>query len=189
MQKKTGMVAVVMLGISIVAVGQEAGKQRSEASQSSHAPQPAKASAISASGRLTSAKTIFIKQGRGSEIPLNVISSGLEGWGRYTLVGTPEKADLVVEISAPADSSGVSISSSTGQNAYGKEESTTKTTRELGSSAMITMTVYDARNNVPLWRGSEQSKSAMKQKARQDNMVEASQRLLSKFRDRVEPIQ
>ncbi len=47
------------------------------------------------------AKTIFVKQASGSDIPFNVISSALDGWGRFTQVDAPEKADLVVSISSP----------------------------------------------------------------------------------------
>ncbi len=185
MRKRAWILVFAAGATAGVGIAQEQPKQPEEkASQAA----PATTQLPSASQRLTGAKTIFVKKGRGSEIPYNVISEGLVGWGKYALVGDPAKADLIVDITAPEESSGVSVSSSTSHDAYGKPQESSKTTRDLSASAMVTMTVYDAKNNVPLWRASEQAKSAMKQKARQDNMVEAAQKVLTKFRERVEPV-
>lgn len=56
---------------------------------------------LTPSARLTAAKTVFMKDGGGNGIPFDVISSALEAWGRFTMVDSPEKADVVVEVSAP----------------------------------------------------------------------------------------
>ena len=40
--------------------------------------------------RLAAAKNVFITRTHGSRIPLDVIKSTLEGWGRFTFVETPE---------------------------------------------------------------------------------------------------
>jgi hypothetical protein len=48
------------------------------------------------------------------------------------------------------------------------------------------MTVRDAKSKTPLWSATEQPKFAMKQKAKEDNLVKASQLLVSKFHDRIE---
>jgi hypothetical protein len=150
---------------------------------------PKKPPVMSPTARLAAAKTAYVKTAGGSKIPYNVITSGLEGWGRYTLVEDPAQADLVVEVSAPDEGSGVSISSSTTRNSVtGKPEESTKTTRNL-STDPIRMVVRDARNKVTLWTATEQPKGAMRQKAREDNLVEAAQRLVTKFRERVEPAQ
>ena len=49
------------------------------------------------------------------------------------------------------------------------------------------MTVFDAKNKRVLWRSTEKVKSALKQKAKENNLVEAAERLVSKFHDRLEP--
>jgi hypothetical protein len=151
---------------------------------------PKKPPVMSPSARLAAAKTAYIRNAGGTRIPFNVITSGLEGWGRYTLVEDPAEADLIVEVSSPDEGGGgVSISSSTTRNSIsGKPEESTKTTRNL-STDPIRLVVRDARNKVALWTATEQPKSAMRQKAREDNLVEAAQRLVSKFRERVEPAQ
>ena len=66
--------------------------------------------------RLASARNVFIYRTHGSRIPFDVIRSTLEGWGRFTLVETPDKADLMIEISSSGDSS-VQVSSSSSVSA------------------------------------------------------------------------
>lgn len=139
--------------------------------------------------RLTSAKTVYLKSGGGSDIPYNVISSDMEGWGRYELVKSPEKADLIVEITAPSEGgSGVSVSSSTQTGEYGRPEDSVSTSRELSQGGgIVKLVVYDPHSKAPLWSATEQAKSAMRQKAREDNLVQAAEKVFTKFHDRIEP--
>jgi len=139
---------------------------------------------LSASARLKAAKTAYVTTVSGTDIPYKVITSALEAWGRFTLVNAPEKADIILEISAP-DAGGVSVTSSTSA-LHGAPERTTKTTREI-SRGPVRLIVYDSRSRMALWAANEQTKFAVKHKTREDNVVEAAQRLVSKFRQRVEP--
>jgi hypothetical protein len=147
---------------------------------------PAKPASISASARLAAARTVFLKKAGGSDIPFNVITSDIEGWGRFTLVDSAETADLVVEVLSPEENGSVTIA-----NSYGvapgstQPESSTSTSRELPGSD-VKLTVYDPRSKVPLWSGHEKAKPAMKQKVREDNLVQAAERLFAAFRQRVE---
>ncbi len=162
--------AAVLVAMSIIAVGQETKKPV----------------AITASARLAAAKTAFVKNGGGSDIPYDAVLSGMEGWGRFMLVDSPQKADIIVEVTSPSEEGGgVSVSSSTSTGSGRREEKTT-TTRQLSGNT-VKLVVYDARNKGPLWSASEQAKSAFRQKAREDNLLQAGQRLVSKFRDRLEP--
>src|SRR5690242_1135348 len=77
--------------------------------------------AVSRAQRLSAAKTVFVKKVEGSEIPVNVIANALEGWGRYTLVNSPEKADLLIEITAPQqEPSSVTINGSSTSSITGR---------------------------------------------------------------------
>lgn len=140
--------------------------------------------AIAPSARLAAAKTAYVRHGGGNEIPYNAVLSGMEGWARYTLVDSPEKADIIVEVTSPGETNGVSISGRT-ETAGGKESSAS--TKQL-SGTDVRLVVYDARSKMPLWSASEPAKSAFRQKAREDNLLHAGQRLIAKFRDRVEPL-
>jgi hypothetical protein len=119
-------------------------------------------------------------------IPFNVISSAFDGWGRYEVVYDEAKADLIVETSAPQESTGFSVSSSTTRNGGSGREEQSKSTKEF-SKAPISMVVFDAKTRTPLWSGSEMPKSGMRRKAQEDNQVEAAQALFRKFHDRIEP--
>lgn len=148
------------------------------------AEQPAKPPLVSASARLNAAKTVYIRNGGGSPIPYNAISSGFEGWGRFVVVDDPAKADLIVEVTSPASDSGVSISSSTMTGA--RREETVSSSRAL-SASMVKMLVIDNKTKTPLWSGMEQAKSGMRKKSQEDNLVEAGEKLFTKFHDRLEP--
>ena len=149
---------------------------------------PARAApALSPTARLAAAKTAYLKNAGGSEIPFNVISESVEGWGRFQIVGTPEKADIIIEVTAPETNSGIAISSGTSTDPRtGLPAESTTGTREL-QVERINLIVYDARSKMALWSASEQPKGGLRHRSRQDKVVEASQKLVSKFRERVEP--
>lgn len=139
--------------------------------------------------RLTAAKNVYLKSGGGNPIPFNVIESSMQGWGRYQLVESADKADLILEVTAPTDSGGgISVSSSTKNDRSGRPEDSTSTSRELSSGGgSVKIVVYDARSKAALWSGMEQAKSAMRQKQREDNLVQAAEKVFTKFHDRIEP--
>jgi len=144
---------------------------------------------MSTSARLAAAKTAFLKKtGGGDNIAYDVVGSTLEGWGRFTLVNASDKADIVIEIFSSEEPQ-TSVSSSTGiSRQTGRMEQSTHSSRQI-TTAEIKLTVYDARSNVPFWSSIEHPKSAMKKKDRENNEVEAAQRLMTKFHDQVEPPQ
>ncbi len=150
--------------------------------QAQKAPNPIP---LTLTARLNAAKTAFIKNGGGGDIPVKVVQSTMEGWGRYALVENPEKADLIIEMSAE-DDSGVTVSSkSTTSPLTGMPEQSTATSRKL-SGGPVKMVVYEAKTNRALWSGTEKPKFAMKQTARENNLVDATEKLVAKFRARVE---
>jgi hypothetical protein len=127
------------------------------------------------------ARNIFIEHA-GGRLPNDVIGNAFQGWGRYTVVGDPAGADLIVSIHAPVSDSGASVSSGDGR---GRGSSSTSV-----SSSQITriqLLILDAHDRVVLWSGSEQPKSSLKEKQREDNVVEASLRLFRRFRNLIEP--
>ncbi len=141
---------------------------------------------MTASGRLAAARTAYVKNAGGTSIAFKVIDSAIGDSGRFTMVDVPEKADIVIEVSAPEEGGGVSVSSSTSRSPVtGSATQSTSTTRKI-SSGPVKMVVLDGKSKAVLWTGSEQPKFAVKQKAREDNLVEAAQRLVARFRERLE---
>ncbi len=137
--------------------------------------------------RLASARTVLITRTRGGDIPYDVIRTTIDGWGRFTLVKSTEHADLVIEVSSSGGNGDVRISSNMGTSPRtGQPEQGSSSTRDISSSE-VSLTVIDGNNKRVLWHGTESAKYAMKQKARENNLVEASEKLASKFHDRLEP--
>jgi len=138
--------------------------------------------------RLASARTVLITRTRGGDIPYDVIRTTIDGWGRFTLVKSTAQADLVIEVSSSGGNSDVRVSSNMGTSPRtGQIEQGSSSTHDL-SAAEVSLTVIDGANRRVLWHGTETAKYSMKQKARENNLVEASERLASKFHDRLEPI-
>jgi hypothetical protein len=135
--------------------------------------------------RLAAARNVFITRIHGSRIPVEVIRSTMEGWGRFTMVESPEKADLIIEISSTGDS-GVQVSSSSKVSPESGREEKSSSTRKDISPTEIKMTVFDSRNKRGLWTATESVRFAMKEKAKENNLVEAAERLASKFHERLE---
>src|SRR5437868_2251967 len=136
--------------------------------------------------RLAAGRNVFMVRTHGSHIPFDVIRSTMEGWGRFTFVETPEKADLIIEITSSGDS-GVQVTSSSKVSPETGHEEKSSSTRKDISPTDVKMTVIDARNKRGLWTATESVKFAMKEKAKENNLVEAAERLASKFHDRLEP--
>lgn len=146
------------------------------------APKP-----LSPTARLMAAKTVFLKNAGGSDVPFNVISDGLQGWGRFQTVNSPALADIVIEVTSPTTGNGISVSSTTRTDAQTSQPAqSTTTSREL-SISHINVIVYDAKSKVSLWSATETPRGALREKDRQNNIVEAAQRIVTKFRQRVEP--
>lgn len=175
------LVALAILVSAVCLFAQEAAKPAQEVAK----PAPPMSPFL----RLTEAKSVFIKSSGGSDIPYNVISSSMEGWGRYEIVKSPDKADLILEITAPSDSGGgVTVSSKTSNDQFGRPQDSVTSSRDLSSgSGTVKLVIYDGRSKAPLWSASEEAKGAMRQKAREDNLVNASEKVFTKFHDRIEP--
>src|SRR5512133_3524910 len=129
--------------------------------EKSAAAEPAKP--LSASSRLAAAKTVFVKRAAGADVAYDAIRYGIEGWGRFVMVDKPENSDITIEVSAPDDSSGVTMSSSTStNNTTGRPEQSTSSTRAFsGGGGPVRMTVYDSKTKMLLFIASEQAKSAL----------------------------
>lgn len=162
----------VLLALALPTVGQQ-----NPAPDTSKSPAPSLAPAA----RLTAAKTALLKKtGSGSNIAYDVVSSTLDGWGRFQLVNAADKADVIIEIYSVEESGG-GVSASAGDGGRGRGRSASVV------AALMRLTVYDAKNHVPLWTATEHPKGAMRKVDRENNEVEAAQALIVKFHDYLEP--
>jgi len=149
-------------------------------------PEQKKPVYVSPAARLAAAKTVFIKNNGGSDVPFNVFQSALEGWARYRLVDSAEEADLLIEITSPDDDRS-SAEKTKVASSGGKSRTPDLAANRANSEGPIRVVVSDARTHLTLWSATDQPKGGFRQKARDEHLVEAAQRLVTKFRERVEP--
>lgn len=136
--------------------------------------------------RLKTARTVWVTRAHGSNIPFDTIKSTLEGWIRFAVVDSPDKADIVVSVETSGDSDVQISSSATPNEKTGHMEQSSKTSKDLAATD-IKMTVLDAKSKRVLWTSTEKVKFAVKKTSRENNLVEAAERLAARFHDRLEP--
>lgn len=166
--------------------GDSSSSDTAKPSDSAKAP---KTETLSPAARLAAARSVFVKRTGGSDIPYTVIGESIKGWGHFVLASAPEKADLILEVEAPEDTSGLTFGGSTKNTSPSGEpdrSSSTWMTRQTTSND-VKLTVREAKSGSVLWRALEQSKSSIRKTNRENSLVEAAERLFVKFHDRIEP--
>jgi hypothetical protein len=146
------------------------------------APKLAPTAPVSPHARLLAARSIYIEHA-GGRLPNDVIGDAFQGWGRFIVVNDPAQADLIVSINAPTSDTGVSVGGGDGRHGAPPPSRTLSTSDVV----QIRLSILDAHDRVVLWSGSEQPKSSLKEKQREDNAVDASLRLFRRFRNIIEP--
>jgi hypothetical protein len=153
--------------------------------------QPRPAPKVSATTRLLNAKTVFVKNIAGSDIPFDIVNNAIIGWPRYMVVDASDKADLLIEISSPEgpkkkeDSGGTSVRGSSG----GRDPRAMQAPSTSYASTDVKLLVRDAHTRAILWAGTEPAKEAFRDSKTEENLEAAAQKLVQKLRDRVEPAQ
>jgi hypothetical protein len=152
-------------------------------------PQTRPAPAVSATTRLLNAKTVFLKKVAGSDIPFEIVNNAIIGWPRYTVVDAIDKADLLMEVSSPEgpkkkeDSGGTSVRGSSG----GSDPRTMESPSHSNSITDVRLVVRDAHTRAILWAGTEPAKEAFRDSKTEENLEAATQKLVRKLQERVEP--
>src|SRR3989442_14378926 len=62
---------------------------------------------------IVNAKKIFLSNGGGSNLAYDAFYSKMKEWGKYEVVGSPDEADLIVELAYRVDKGGTYVWSST----------------------------------------------------------------------------
>src|SRR5579864_300540 len=165
-----------------------AGLVAAGAQQSTPPAQPANSGAAAHYDRMAAARNVLLKDAGGNDIPFNVISRNFEGWGHYILVDSPDNADLIIEIQSPDDGSEKKDDKESGGSKGGLYSGSQKEQSSAPKPTVdvITLTVYD-KNKKPMWIGREEPKFAVRHKAEETHLVEAAQKLFTRFHDRIEP--
>src|SRR2546426_12007280 len=92
---------VLCLFISLYAV---AGKRRKDI-------QPAPLPSV-----IVNAKNVFLTNGGGSDLAYDAFYSEIKKWGKYEIVGSPDEADLIVELAYRVEHGGTRVWSSSNRS-------------------------------------------------------------------------
>ncbi|HWC20057.1 MAG TPA: hypothetical protein VG498_23790 [Terriglobales bacterium] len=138
--------------------------------------------------RLGFGKSMYVKNEHGTGTAFDAIESDIQGWGRFTLLDAPDKADLIAEVTSYGSGS-VRVGDTTNYaTPDGKPEYSSGASKDL-STGSVNLRVYDAKTKRELWSGTEKVKTAFKKKSEQDNTLAAAEKLFRRFHDAVEPPQ
>jgi hypothetical protein len=129
---------------------------------------------------ISNAKRIFLTNGGGSDLAYDTFYSGMKQWGKYEIVGSPEQAELIVELAYRVEHGGTRVWSST--NTY---NGTTDVHSTQIVDPQLVMTIYDARSKNSLWATVDHRRLARRQKNREKEMINSADRLVGELKDRV----
>ena len=129
---------------------------------------------------IVNAKKIFLTNGGGSDLAYDTFYSEMRKWGKYQIVGSPDEADLIVELSYSVEHDGTRVWSAT--NTY------TKTTQVFSAQIVdqkLILTIYDAKSKAVLWSKIDHLKLARREKNREKETINSAERLVDKLKTRV----
>jgi hypothetical protein len=129
---------------------------------------------------IVNATKIFLSNGGGSNLAYDAFYAGRKDWGRYKIVGSPDEADLIVELAYRVEDKGVRVWSST--NTY--NNTTQVHSREVTDPQLI-LTIYDAKTKTSLWSETDHRRLARMEKNREKETANSAQRLVDDLKTRV----
>ncbi len=125
------------------------------------------------------AKRVFVSNGGGSNLAFDAFYSALKTWGKYAFVGSPDEADLIVELAYRVDYGGVHVWSTS--NA---QTGTTRVHSEQLVDPQLVLTIYDAKTKNLLWSEVDHRRFARLGKNREKEMMNSADRLVEDLRIR-----
>jgi hypothetical protein len=163
MRKSTAIIFLLLFA-SVLASGQRARKDIPAA------PLP---------GAIVNAQKVFLSNGGGSDLAYDAFYSAMKTWGKYRIVGSPDDADLIVELAYRVVDKGTRVWSST--NTY--NGATDVHSREVTDPQLV-LTIYDAKTKNSLWSTIDHRRLARREKNREKETINSAERLVDELRTR-----
>jgi len=161
--RKIGVVLCLFISIYVVA-----GKSRKDIPT---APMPSV---------VVNATKIFIPNGGGSDLAYDAFYSEMKKWGKYEIVGSPDDADLIVEIAYNVEHNGTRVWST--NNTY---NGTTQVHSAQIIDPQLVLTIYDAKTKNSLWETIDHRRLARREKNREKETINSAERLIDELKTRV----
>ena len=129
---------------------------------------------------IVNAKKVFLSNGGGSNLAYDAFYAKMKAWGKYDVVGSPDEADLIVELAYRVDRGGTRVWSST--NTY---NNTTQVHSAEIVDPQVVLTIYDAKTKTSLWSETDHRRLAVLQKNREKETTKSAERLVDDLKIRV----
>ena len=129
---------------------------------------------------VVNAKKVFLTNGGGSNLAYDTFYSEMKQWGRYEIVGSPEEADLIVELAYKVERGGTSVWSSS--NTY---DGMTQVHSAQIVDPQVTLTIFDAKTKNSLWSEVDHRRLARREKNREKEVINSADRLVNDLKARV----
>jgi|SRR5579884_92018 len=139
---------------------------------------------------VTNAKKIFLANGGGSDLAYDAFYDAMKSWGRYTIVGTPDDADVIVELAYRVEHGGTRTWATSNGSATSYGNTTTYNggtqlhTREIPDPQLV-LTIYDAKSKQSVWSATDHRRLARLEKNREKEIINSAERLVDELKTRV----
>ncbi len=134
--------------------------------------------------KIAAAKKIFLSNGGGSNLAYDSFYSEMKQWGRFEIVGSPDEAELIVELAYRVENGGTRVWSST--NTY---NNTTQVHSAQIVDPQVVLTVFDAKTKTSLWAETDHRRLARRQANREKEIINSAQRLVDDLKTRIPAVQ
>jgi hypothetical protein len=128
---------------------------------------------------IANAHTVFLTNGGGSNLAYDAFYADMMQWGRYRIVGSPEEADLIIELSYHVDHNGADVWISTNYNT-GK----TQVYSSENVDPQLLLKIYDAKSKISLWSAVDHRQLARREKNREKETAKSADRLVEQLKPR-----
>lgn len=129
---------------------------------------------------IVNARKVFLTNGGGSDLAYDAFYSEMKRWGKYQIVGSPDEADLIIELAYRVEHGGTRVWSST--NTY---DGTTQVHSAQIVDPQLVLTIYDAKSKNSLWSTIDHRRLARRQKNREKETIKSAERMVEELKTRV----
>jgi 5-formyltetrahydrofolate cyclo-ligase len=129
---------------------------------------------------IVNAQKVFLTNGGGSDLAYDAFYDEMKTWSKYQIVGSPDQADLIIELAYRVEHGGTRVWSST--NSY---DGTTQVHSRQIVDPQLVLTIYDAKSKNSLWSTIDHRRFARREKNREKETINSAGRLVDDLKTRV----
>ena len=115
---------------------------------------------------IVNAQKVFLSNGGGSDLAYDAFYSAMKSWGKYQIAGSPDDANLIIELAYRVVDRETRVWSST--NTYNGV--TDVHSREITDPQLV-LTIYDAKTKNSLWSTIDHRRLARREKNREKETI------------------